>query len=314
MRAIQETTAAILSPAKGMLVVDEYAEALVPGRVDNGNQVRRFAEMVLRTRELDDHVSAILLTQETFAATSALRSDLPVSGERPLIGVRMRPHDLGSAGRFGSLLGDGASFVELRANLSPPEVPRGAPHIRAASLAEAAAAAQAEGILPVLTVAMPDLASSSIGVNQAVTTNALLALREQLDHVRVDARRLLVRVNMVVPGASHPVPAAPEQVARLTLGVLDNGLPEGTPGVLLLSGGQPLEHACANLQAVCSLAAERRTPWRVTFGFSRPLVTAAAAALGSTANDAEARDLLLRDCLSASESSVGELAAGKEAS
>jgi fructose-bisphosphate aldolase class I len=311
---MQETAAAIMSPAKGMLVADEYAEALVSGGVEDRDRVQRFAEMILRTRDLDDSLSAILLTERTFAATSALRGDAGTADARPLFGVRMAAPDLSSRGRLASLLGDGASFVEWRANLSPPEVPRGAAHIRAGALAEAAAAAQAEGLLPVLTIAMPDLAASSIGVNQAVTTNALLALRDQLEHVGVDARRLVVRVNMVVPGPLHPKPADPDQVARLTIGVLENGVPEGSPGVLLLSGGQPLEQACANLRAVASLAAARRTPWRVTFGFSRPLITAAAAALVRAENDAEAHQLLVQDCRRASESLVDELVPGKEAS
>jgi hypothetical protein len=58
-----------------------------------------------------------------------------------------------------------------------------------------------------LTIAMPDLGASSIIVSQAITTNALLVLRDELHRIGVDSRRLLLRINMVVPGLSNPVPA-----------------------------------------------------------------------------------------------------------
>lgn len=259
MRNVEEIAAAIVAPPKGMLVADEYAEALVPD----------VAEVVLRTTELSEHVSAILLTAKTFTATLGLRESL---AETPLVGVRMDPSGSGLPGRVAAAAAEGAAFVEWRANRSPPNVPRGSVHIESEKLAVGAAMTQTAGLLPVLTIAMPDLGPSSIAVNQAVTTNALLALRDQLEDTGVDARRLLVRVNMVVTGQSHPSPAEPDQVARRTVQLLERCLPAGTPGVLLLSGGQSPDQACANLGAVSALAATRDAPWRVTFGFSRALV------------------------------------------
>jgi fructose-bisphosphate aldolase class 1 len=292
MRTIEETAAAILAPPKGMLVADEYAEELVPST----------AELALREPALTDHLSALLLTAETFAATLPLRRHLSESPhELPLVGVRMAPSGTHLQGRLAEAARDGAAFVEWRAHLSPLDVPHGATHIEADKLATAAAATQAEGLLPVLTIAMPDLGSSSITVNQATTTNALLALRGQLQRTGVDARQLVIRLNMVVAGLSHPTPAAPEQVARQTVQLLEWGLPSGTPGVLLLSGGQSLDQACANLGAVSALAAQRGVPWRVTFGFSRALV-AASGALGG--DDAAVRQLLVQSARRASESTA----------
>ena len=293
MRTIEETAAAILAPPKGMLVADEYAEALVPSA----------AELVLREPALTHHISALLLTAETFAATLPLRRQLSESAlELPLVGVRMNPSGTGVRDWLVEAARDGASFVEWRAHLSPLDVPHGATHIEADKLASAAAATQAEGLLPVLTIAMPDLGSSSITVNQAATTNALLALRDQLQRTGVDPRQLLIRLNMVVAGLSHPSPAAPDQVARQTVQLLEWALPSGTPGVLLLSGGQSLDQACANLGAVSALAAKRAVPWRVTFGFSRALMAAAGGAPGG--DDATARKLLVQSARRASESTT----------
>ena len=290
MRTIEETATAILAPPKGMLVADEYAETLVPNT----------AELALRETALTDHISALLLTAKTFAATLPLRRQLSESGhELPLVGVRMDPSGTGGLVEAAR---DGASFVEWRAHLSPLDVPHGATHIEADKLATAAAATQAEGLLPVLTIAMPDLGSSSITVNQATTTNALLALRDQLQRIGVDARKLLIRLNMVVPGLSHPSPAEPEQVARQTMQLLEWALPSGTPGVLLLSGGQSLDQACANLGAISTLAAERGVPWQVTFGFSRALVA------GALGDDEDAvRTALVQSARRASESTAARV-------
>jgi len=276
MRTLDETIAAILEPPKGMLVLDEYAEALVPSG--------RFTEAVLRVEGLTEYISAVLLTEAAFATVRP--------GSEPLVGVRITTPETDLA----ELARNGASFVEWRENLSPLDVPRGGVHVAVEALARGAAAAQAEGILPVLTIAMPELGASSIQVNQAATTNALLALHDELDRTGVDPRQLLVRINMVVPGVSNPVRADSDDVARRTLGLLEKGVPAQTPGVLLLSGGQPLDQACTYLSAVAS---DTSHPWRVTFAFSRPLIAAAAEAW---AQDGEWEGVLLQSCRRASES------------
>ncbi|MFI6830126.1 class I fructose-bisphosphate aldolase [Kribbella sp. NPDC050241] len=288
MPTMDETAAAILAPPKGMLVVDEYAEALV-----GADQAHFFAEAVLRTEGLSNYVSAVLLTPGTFTA-------LGTTEAAPLIGVRMTSAEADVPA--------GASFVEWRENLSPLDVPRGSVHVGVETLALGAAAAQAKGILPVLTIAMPELGASSIGVTQAVTTNALLALRAELDRVGVDPHHLLLRINMVVPGLTNPVPADSEQVARRTVALLEKGVPAQTPGVLLLSGGQPLDRACAHLEAIASVPGQ---PWRVTFGFSRPLISAAAEAWS---RGADYERVLLDNCRQASEAVAAALVSGGAAS
>ncbi|MEV5966384.1 class I fructose-bisphosphate aldolase [Kribbella sp. NPDC051952] len=302
MRTIDATAAAILHPPKGMLVVDEYAEALV-ARTDRAH---RFTEALLATPGLETDISAVLLTAKAFAA-------LRPTGRRPLIGVRMStPAGESSVPRrrLTALAESGAAFVEWRENLSPLDVPRGAVHVGVQTLARGAVAAQAEGLLPVLTIAMPDLGASGIAVSQAVTSNALFALRNELERVGVDAGRLLLRINMITPGRSNPVAVDSSQVARLTVDLLAKGLLPGMPGVLLLSGGQPLDQACAHLREIAVLASHEQQPWQVTFGFSRPLVATAAQAWGSEHDDAESARVLLQNCRQAGESVAAALVAG----
>jgi hypothetical protein len=103
-----------------MLVADEYAEALVAGADPDPVLVQRFAEAVVRAQGLGTYVSAVLLTPETFAATAALRpGDHGTSADRgplatPVSALRRR---------LAALVENGASFVEWRENLPPPDVP-----------------------------------------------------------------------------------------------------------------------------------------------------------------------------------------------
>lgn len=299
MLSIEETIEAILSPSKGMLVADEYAELLVATPGDRSSAVR-FAETIAKTPGLGSHISSILLTGETFEAVAARLSDALA------VGVRLSTvTDPPSA--YMDLVRAHASFVEWRAHLSFRDVPKGGVHIDGVSLAKGAKFAQDEGILPVLTVAMPDLGTSSVGVTHAVTTNALLALRKELEKARVDPEKLLLRVNMVVAGMAHPQRTESGLVADLTVSMLQRCLPADTGGVLLLSGGQPLERACENLRAISALATERAVPWRVTFGFSRPLISAAAESFDSQGDNPEVSQQLLSSARLASEALVSAL-------
>lgn len=295
MLPIEETIKTILSPSKGMLVADEYAELLVADRTDR-SRVVRFVETIVGTPGLAEYVSSVLMTGATFEAAS---TRLPAS---PLVGVRLGTKTDPDS-EFMDLVRAHASFVEWRAHVSFRDVPKGGVHIDGSLLARGAKSAQDQGLLPVLTVAMPDLGTSSVGVTQAVTTNALLSLLKELVKAKVEPSQLLLRVNMVVAGVAHRSPTEPGLVADLTMAMLERCVPDQIGGVLLLSGGQSLEGACTNLAAVSALAAKSSVPWPLSFGFSRPLVSAAAEVFNDEADDQpEARRLLVDSARLASES------------
>ena len=85
---------------------------------------------------------------------------------------------------------------------------------------------------------------------------------------------VVLKANMVVPGADSPELASPEIVAQQTLAALWCVVPEEVAGVAFLSGGQSPAQATANLAAVRRLGA----PWPVTFSFGRALADPALAA------------------------------------
>ena len=81
---------------------------------------------------------------------------------------------------------------------------------------------------------------------------------------------LLLKPNMVTPGASCPKRAKPEEIAWYTVRTLGRSIVPALPGVVFLSGGQSEEEASLNLNAMNKLDNIPR-PWRLTFSYGRAL-------------------------------------------
>lgn len=310
MRKAHLTAASLLKPARGIFVADEYVQAMLAGwrSAPSGLTLTRYVELVLTTPGIGHWLSGIVLTQDTLEkCRPLLRRDGGMDELRSVqVGVRADPEptrsrtddnpgveSLAVGERLSANREAGVTFAEFRANLSPASVARGRAHIDAASLARGAAVSQDVDVLPLITVAMPDLASQSASVTRAVTTNALTALFEQLGEHEVDTSALLIRMNMVMPGDRHPVQTPGSDVARATLDVISQTVPRNVPGVVFLSGGQPVDQAAANLSAIRDLATRQGEPWKFTFAFARPLVPLDVDEWGSGSDRAEQQRSLL---------------------
>jgi len=72
----------------------------------------------------------------------------------------------------------------------------------------------------------------------------------------------------VIAGKQFFLPSTEEEVGRTTAETLREFVPEELAGVVFLSGGQTVEQATKNLQAVAN---NGPFPWPVTFSFARAL-------------------------------------------
>lgn len=316
MAQTQRSAASLLAPGKGVLVADEYVGAMLEpgGEQRSVRTLDQYVDLALATPRLTDWVSGVLLTADTFSAVARPGATAQGHARDIQLGVRMdiglaRPQAGFDAARtqLAGVREAGATFVEWRANLDPTQVAPGSSHVDAEALALGAAAAQGEQILPLLTIAMPDLASHTAAVSQAVTGNALEELFAQLARSGIDTSGVLLRLNMVVAGDRNPEQATPQDVARATLAVISQSVPADVPGILFLSGRQQLDQACANLAAIASLARELDHPARFTFGFARTLVAGSLAAWrddADHADDAAVQQVLADSCALAAQSSA----------
>jgi fructose-bisphosphate aldolase class I len=172
----------------------------------------------------------------------------------------------------------------------------------ASALAVGAAASQSVGLLPVVTVAMPDLATHSLAVTEAVTANALRALFAELERYDVELGTLIVRLNMVVAGERHARRTTPGEAAAATLRVLAENVPPEVAGVAFLSGGLRIGRAAANLSAIAAEARHRGLPHRLTFAFGRALAEAAVQAWqGGSGNLPVVQRELVQSCRTAAQ-------------
>ena len=300
---VELTTKSLLAPSMGVLVLDEYAENIVNGQGLWPTSFERFVSLVLSSSAIRPYVSGVLLAPRAFAASQTVRESIQLR-DRVLIGVRCTPPQRLDDRLFeglGRLRRGGARFAEWRANLPALEVGRGEVHVDCAALARGALASQLEELLPVLTVAMPDLGSHTLAVTQAATSNALIALFGELRQAGVNVNHMVLRVNMVVPGDHAPRAADPEQVAEATLRLLSTAVPAEVPGVIFLSGGQPLDRVCANLAAITCLAHTQDAPWRLSFGFTRAIVSSSIAGWDGTSGSPLAQLKLAESCQAASQ-------------
>lgn len=310
MRDIHQTAATLLAPGRGLLVADEYVDRVIAAAVrDTGagstSTTSSYLSTVLDCQGLESYLSGVLLTRATFDATEQLRTLRTCrDGAAPLLfGVRMDPYRRdGVRADLAELRLGGARFAEWRANIDPMTLGRGQVAVDAAALARGAAASQAEGVMPLVTVAMPDLATQSQAVTQAVVANALRALFGELDARGVDASALVLRMSMVLPGDAHRHQPAPAEVAAATLRVLEETVPPQVAGVAFLSGGQPVGRATTHLAAITAAARRQGLPWRVTFAFTRALVAESVAVwAGHPESVPQAQRELVQGCRAAAQ-------------
>lgn len=114
---------------------------------------------------------------------------------------------------------------------------------------------------------------------------------------------ILLKPAMVTPGAECPTRASPDQVAEMTLKMLNRRVPPAVPGIMFLSGGQSELEATLNLNAMN----QTPNPWHVSFSYARALQnTVLKTWQGQDENRDSAQQALLRRAKANSEAQLGK--------
>jgi fructose-bisphosphate aldolase class I len=107
---------------------------------------------------------------------------------------------------------------------------------------------------------------------QQVTGEVLGAVFAALGTQHVLLEGMILKPNMVLPGADCPEQVSVAAVAEATVTCLLRSVPAALPGIAFLSGGQSGERAAANLNAMQSRSAPAgRLPWTLAFSFARAI-------------------------------------------
>ena len=102
-------------------------------------------------------------------------------------------------------------------------------------------------------------------VTEETLDRVFIALRAH----RVILEQILLKPNMVQPGASSAQQASIREVADATVRCLRRAVPAAVPGVVFLSGGQEPLAATAHLNAMNAMPVTH--PWPLSFSFARAL-------------------------------------------
>jgi len=315
LRTMEETARALVAPGKGVLAADEstptMAKRLAGIGLESTEPLRRaYRELLFATEGLSDHISGVILFDETvhqqdedgtpFPELLRRRGIVPGikvdGGTRPLAGF---PGEVATQGldglreRFEEYAALGLGFAKWRAVL---HIAEGLPtdaciETNAHELARYAALSQEAGLTPIVEPEVLMDGAHDLATCAEVTERVLREVYRQLSIHRVSLEASLLKPNMVLPGTDSDSAASDEQIARATVEVLRRAVPAAVPGVLFLSGGQSDEEATTRLDAINRLGPQ---PWELSFSYGRALQAPVLKAwVGQDANRGAAQAALL---------------------
>lgn len=293
-RGVIATAQALIADDKGILAMDEsiltcderFSFLGIPKTVAAR---RAYRELIVTTPGLSDSISGAILFDETIhQQTTDGTSFVEVLTETGIIpGIKVDTGTSNMAGHPGETLtegldglfarlaeyrGLGARFAKWRAVLSiGGAMPsRGCLEANAEALARYAAQCQRAGLLPIVE---PEVLMDGPHTMQRcsdATEEVLLAVFAALHSEGVMLEGMLLKPNMVLPGATCPTQESVDEVAAATATCLLRTVPAAVPGIAFLSGGQTATLASARLNAL-SLKFPDGPPWAISFSFGRAI-------------------------------------------
>ena len=300
LRLIAKT---LVAPGRGILAADESGGSIHKkfekvGILDDEMHRRDYRNVLFSTRELNKYVNGVILFEETarqlsddgrdfvsfltslgivagIKADKGLEpfSEAEYSSEKWTKGLDNLPE------RLAEYYGMGARFAKWRAAFEVILDDNGADStVKTPSefaikknceiLAEYARDCQNAGLVPIVEPEVVYDGYYPVEICAKITGDILDCLFEQLNKYGVDLESCILKTNMVLAGKKYKTQSTPEEVGKWTAEVLTKHCPNNLAGVVFLSGGQEVEQATKNLQAVTN---NGPFPWPVTFSFARAL-------------------------------------------
>jgi fructose-bisphosphate aldolase, class I len=289
---LAQTARELVEPGKGILAADE-SDGTIKKRfdtieVESTEETRRaYRDMLFTTSGMEEHISGVILYDETIRQASADGTPFPKlleekgvipgikvdKGAKPLAGSPDEKVTEGLDGlreRLNEYRELGARFTKWRAVI---EIRDGIPsytclHVNAHALGRYAALSQEAGLVPIVEPEVLMDGDHTIERCYAITEWMLKETFQQLYYQRVKLEGMLLKPNMVLSGKDASEQASVEEVAETTIRCLRSSVPAAVPGIVFLSGGQSDEIATAHLNAMNALGPH---PWELSFSYGRAL-------------------------------------------
>jgi len=309
MDELHETGLALVAEGKGILAADE-SDGTIKKRFDSigvestEENRRAYRELLFATEGAEDHISGVILYDETIRQTATDGAPFPKlleskgiipgikvdKGAKPLANADGETITEGLDGlreRLAEYRQLGARFAKWRATYTitddlPSEY---AIWTNAHALARYAALCEEARLVPIVEPEVLMDGTHSIERSFWVTSRVLGAVFTELFDQKVRLEATLLKPNMVLSGYEAVERASADEVAEWTLKCFRRHVPAAVPGIVFLSGGQSDEDATANLNAMNQRGPH---PWQLSFSYGRALQAPALKAWGGKPENIEA--------------------------
>ncbi len=333
---LEDVARALVAEGKGILAADESTGTIKKRfdsiGVESTEDARRtYREMLFTTANAEQHISGVILYDETARQSTAsgtpltelLRAKGVIPGIKVDAGAKPLAHAPGETvtegldglrERLAEYATMGCGFAKWRAVISiSAEHPSDyCIDANAHALARYAALCVEQGIVPIVEPEVLMDGDHTLARCYDVTSRTLQRVFEALHDQRVPLEQILLKPNMVISGSGCPEQAKADEVADATVTCFRRHVPAAVPGIVFLSGGQSDVRATANLHAINSRHADM--PWQVSFSYGRALQAAALQAWrGMPRNVAAAQDAYYKRAMLNGAAREGRYAASQEA-
>tara|TARA_B100000886_G_scaffold307647_1_gene240831 strand:- start:194 stop:1207 length:1014 start_codon:yes stop_codon:yes gene_type:complete len=274
MSELNKIALQILSEGKGILAADE-STATMSKRLDavkvQSNEINRllFRQTLFSSLSMKECIGGVILYDETIRQKTSTGKTIPelINSSGSLTGIKV---DTGAKILAGSIeekvtegldglrerLKDyyklGARFTKWRgvysiSNKYPSDLSISS---NAHALARYASLVQEAEMVPIIEpeVLMDGEHTARDCLNK--TSRVIRRCFEELELNNVDLSGIILKPNMILPGANSNEKISNEEIAELTLECLKNNVPPTVPGIAFLSGGQSEIEATANLNKI----------------------------------------------------------------
>jgi fructose-bisphosphate aldolase class I len=293
LAALNKVATAMTTPGKGILAADESGGTIKKRfdaiGVESTEENRRdYRELLFRSEKaMHNRISGVILFDETIRQKAAdgtpLVRVIEAAGSIPGIKVDKGAKPLpfcpgetitegldGLRERLIEYRELGAKFCKWRAviDIGPGIPSHDAINANAHALARYAALCQEQDLVPIVEPEVLMDGDHTIERCEAVTEWTLKTVFQELYYAKVKLEGMVLKPNMIVPGAECATQAPDQEIAERTIRILKNCVPSAVPGIAFLSGGQSDVEATARLDAMNRVGG---FPWHLTFSYGRAL-------------------------------------------
>ena len=292
MSELNDIALKILSNGKGILAADEstatMTKRLASVNVESNEKNRLvFRETLFSSRSMKECIGGVILYDETIKQKASNGKTIPElieynggvagikvdTGAKDLAGSIEEKITEGLDGlreRLKNYYNLGARFTKWRGVyiISDNYPSKLSISSNAHALGRYAALVQETLMVPIIEpeVLMDGNHSAKTCFNK--TSEVIKKCFEELYLNKVDLSGIILKPNMVLPGASSKEKISNDEIAKLTLDCLENSVPSEVPGIAFLSGGQTEIEATANLNKINQ---KNNTNFIMTYSYGRAL-------------------------------------------